>query len=190
MPGKKTVPQITPRIPPLAPEEFTAEQAELVGAWSHLVFSRVLARRPDMYRIFVPFIEKVIADTRLPPRDRQIVVLRTLALAGETYELHHHRVISGNAGMSEVEIEAAVTGTGLTGFDRTLADAAEQLLRSQAIDDATWAALGERYGEEQLMEVVFLGGCYATMAMLTKSFAMPLEGDEEKARINALRQYT
>jgi alkylhydroperoxidase family enzyme len=179
-----------PRIPPLDPEAFTPEQAELVGAWSHLVFSRVIVRRPDMYRIFLPFIEKVIADTRLPPRDRQIVVLRTLALADETYELHHHKVISRGAGMSEAEIEAAVSGDGLSGFDRTLADAAEELLRDYKIADATWAALAERYSEEQLMEVVFLAGCYATMAMLTKSFGMPLEDDEESARINALRQYT
>jgi alkylhydroperoxidase family enzyme len=184
------MPSTTPRIPPLSPEEFSTEQAELLGAWSHLVFSRVLARRPDMYRIFVPYIEKVIADTKLPPRDRQIVVLRTLALADETYELHHHKVISRNAGMSEEEIAAAASGEGLAGFDRTLADAAEQLLRRQTIDDATWAALAERYSEEQLMDVVFLAGCYATMAMLTKSFGMPLESDEDNARINALREYT
>jgi hypothetical protein len=66
-----------PRIPPLPPEEFTPEQAELIGDWKNLVFSRVIVRRPDMYRIFLPYIEKVIADTRLPPRDRQIIVLRT-----------------------------------------------------------------------------------------------------------------
>ncbi|MBW8754430.1 MAG: carboxymuconolactone decarboxylase family protein [Sphingomonadales bacterium] len=184
------MPQTTPRIPPLLPDEFTAEQAELVGPWSNLVFSRVLARRPDMYRIFLPFIEKVIADTRLPPRDRQIIVLRTLAAARDTYELHHHKVISVKTGMSEAEIEAAVSGEGLTGFDRTLADAAEELLRDQMITDATWAALAARYSEEQLMEVVFLAGCYVTMAMLTKTFGMPLEDDEENARINALREYT
>jgi alkylhydroperoxidase family enzyme len=184
------MPTSTPRIPPLEPQEFTAEQAELVGNWRNLVFSRVLARRPDMYRIFMPFIEKVIAGTRLPPRERQIVVLRLLAAADETYELHHHMVISRGAGMSEEEITAAASGEGLAGFDRTLADAAEQLLRDQTIADATWAALAERYSEEQLMEVVFLAGCYATMAMLTKTFGMPLESDEENGRINALRQYT
>lgn len=179
-----------PRIPPLPPEQFTPEQAELIGDWKNLVFSRVLVRRPDMYRIFLPYIEKVIADTRLPPRDRQIVVLRTLAAAKDTYELHHHKVISVKTGMSDAEIEAAASGVGLAGFDRTLADAAEELLRDQVIGDATWAALAERYSEEQLMEVVFLSGCYVTMAMLTKTFEMPLEDEAENARINALREYT
>lgn len=184
--------QKPPRIPPLSPEEFTPEQAELIGDWSHLVFSRVIARRPDMYRIFVPFIGKLIAETRLDPRERQVLVLRTLALSDEVYELHHHEMISRKAGMSEADIAAARAGSdALAPFERTLARAAEELVRDQEIGDATWAALAERYDEEQLMEVVFLVGCYNTMAMLTKSFAMPLEGDDQDfARIEKLRQYT
>ena len=41
------MPPAEPRIPPLSPAEFTPEQAELLGAWSHLTFSRVIARRPE-----------------------------------------------------------------------------------------------------------------------------------------------
>ena len=54
-----------PRIPPLAPEDFTSEQAELVGDWTHLVFSRVIVRHPELYAIFVPYIERVIAGSIL-----------------------------------------------------------------------------------------------------------------------------
>jgi alkylhydroperoxidase family enzyme len=182
----------TPRIPPLAPEEFSPEQAEAIGDWSHLVFSRVIVRRPDLYRIFVPFIKQVIADTRLPPSERQVLVLRTLALSDEVYELHHHEMISRAAGMSEDEIAAAKAGSdALPPFGRTLARAAEELVRDQRIADTTWAALAERYTEDQLMEVVFLVGCYNTMAMLTKSFEIPLEGQaEDFERIQGMRQYT
>jgi 4-carboxymuconolactone decarboxylase len=182
----------TPRIPPLAPEEFTPEQAELIGDWSHLVFSRVIVKRPDMYRIFVPFIKQVIADTRLPPQERQVLVLRTLALSGEVYELHHHEMISRNAGMSEADIAAAKAGSdSLPPFSQALARAAEELVRDQRVSDTTWETLAERYSEEQLMEVVFLVGCYNTMAMLTKSFEIPLEGGaEDLERIQDMRQYT
>ncbi|MCB2077026.1 MAG: carboxymuconolactone decarboxylase family protein [Novosphingobium sp.] len=180
------------RIPPLDVEEFTPEQAELVGNWTHLVFSRVIARRPDMYRIFVPWIEQLIAKTKLPPRDRQVLVLRTLALGNDTYEFHHHVMISKNAGISDEDIAAFAKGSeALSGFEQVLACAAEELVSDQFIADATWAALAERYGEEQLMEVVFLVGCYNTMAMLTRSFGMPLEGaDEEFDKIQNLREYT
>lgn len=187
------MPEFPERIPPLAVEDFTPEQAELVGDWTHLAFSRVLVRHPQAYRIFLPYIDKVIRGSNLPPRDREIVVLRLLALCDEVYELHHHEMIARNAGMSDAEIIAAQAGEGdvLSAFDQILCRAAEELLRHTRIGDATWAALAERYDEQQLMEVVFLGGCYATMAMLTKSFGIGLEQqDGDYANITSLRDYT
>ncbi len=181
------------RVPPLDPKDFTAEQAELVGDWTHLVFSRVVVRHPGAYRNFVPHIQAMIADATIPARDREIVVLRLLSLCGDTYELHHHRMIADlNTGMSGEEIEAAVAGQGdcLSDFDRLLIRAAEELLEDKVVGDDTWEKLGERYSIEQRMELVFLSGLYVTMAMLTKSFGMPLEdesGDIEK--IQSLRDY-
>lgn len=187
------MPETPIRVPPLSPEEFTPEQAELVGDWTHLVFSRVIVRHPGAYRNFVPHIKALIADATIPARDREIIVLRMLGQCDETYETHHHRMIaSANTGMSPGEIEAAVTGEGdcLTDFDRVLIRATEELLRDQRVGDASWEALGERYSIEQRMELVFLAGLYATMAMLTKSFGMPLEGEaEDFEKIQSLREY-
>lgn len=181
------------RVPPVAPEDFTPLQAELIGDWKHLTFSRVLLNSPRMYPIFVPFIEAVIARTVLPPRDRQVIVLRTLTICEDVYERTHHITISRKAGLSEDEIAAFQTGTGdcLTAFDRVLVRASEELKEDQVLSDATWAALAERYSTEQLMDVVYLSGCYVTMAMLTKSFGIELEGEDASlAEFNKLRAYT
>jgi len=62
-----------------------------------------------------------------------------------------------------------------------------ELYRDQRIDDGTWQRLSQRYSQEQLMELVFLAGCYQTMAMLTKSFDIKLEPDLES--FNELRDY-
>ena len=181
------------RIPPVAPENFTEEQAELIGDWKHLTFSRVIVNNPKMYRTFVPHIEAVIARSSLPPRDRQVIVLRTLACCNDTYELAHHITISRNAGISDAEIAAFQSGEGdcLSDFDRPLIDAADELRHDQFISDATWQLLAKRYSVEQLMEVVFVAGCYQTMAMLTKTFGMQVEAaDGEFSEINKLRAYT
>lgn len=180
-----------PRIPPLSPTDFTPEQAELVGDWSHLAFSRVMARHPAFYRVFVPYIKQMIPGSILPPRDREVLVLRTLALSDEVYEAHHHLLIARNAGMSDAEIAAAAQGAAdLSDWDRTLVRAADELVADRCLSDATWAALAGRYDEPQMMEVVGLVGCYTVMAMLTKSFGMELEGSgEEFDRIQALRKY-
>jgi 4-carboxymuconolactone decarboxylase len=177
------------RIPPLAVEKFTEEQARLVGDWTHLVFSRVLVNSPRMYRTFVAHLEELIARTNLPPRDRQIVCLRMLHLCGDVYEKTHHLTISRKVGLTEEEIQAIIDGQGasLTPFDRMVISASDELFREQRITDVTWKALAESYDQPQLMEIVFLAGCYQTMAMLTKSFGMELEPDLEK--FNALRAY-
>ena len=184
--------QLQVRVPPLDPAEFTPEQAALVGDWTHLTFSRVLARHPGMYRVFVPYIAEVIAKSTLPPRDREVLVLRTLALGKDIYETHHHVQIAHKAGLSDADIAAVQTASaGLDDWDAALVRAADELVAGQQLSDATWAALAERYSQPQQMEVVFLVGCYTVMAMLTNVFGIEIESDPETdERLKALRKYT
>jgi 4-carboxymuconolactone decarboxylase len=180
------------RIAPIAPENFTAEQASLVGEWRHLTFSRVLVNSPRMYRTFVPHLEELVSRTVLSARDRQIVCLRILALSNETYEKVHHITISRKIGMTDADIFAVLEleegkGVSLTDADRIVIEATDELFRDQRIGDATWSKLAESYSPDQLMEIVFLAGCYVTMGMLTKSFGIQLEPDFES--FNALRDY-
>jgi 4-carboxymuconolactone decarboxylase len=180
------------RIPPLSVEEFTEEQKALVGEWHHLNFSRVLVQHPRMYRAFLPFIDQVIRGSKLPPRDREILILRTLALGNDVYETHHHVTIARKAGMTDAEIEAARTGgAGLAPFDQCLVSAAEEIVRQQFVTDPTWGRLAERYSREQLMDAVFVVGCYTIMATITRSFGMEVEQDAEtEQRLAKLRDYT
>lgn len=183
--------ETTPRIPALPVERLTAEQRELIGDWTKLNFSRVIVNHPAMYRTFVPFLAQLITRTELPPRDRELVCLRTLALCDDTYELHHHKTIARNTKMSEEEIAAACEGRGdcLSPFDLVVLRATEELVRDQFISDDTWQALSAEYNQVQLMDLVFLAGCYVTMGMITKSFGMELESEEDQVSINAGRAY-
>ncbi len=181
-----------PRIAPLAPEQFTDEQKTLVGDWTYLNFSRVVVQHPEMYRLFLPMLDRLIRRTLLPPRDREILIIRTLAASGERYESLHHDLIAANAGMPASEIAAIRgDGAGLAAFDRLLMQLADELVAQQRISDATWEALGERYSMEQMMESVFLVGTYTTMAMLTNGFGIPVESESTTFdKLTELRQYT
>jgi hypothetical protein len=107
------------RIPPVTAEGMTEDQRALLGApppgatggWegdlSSMNFAAVLAQHPGLYTTLLPLISKLIPGSDLPPRDREILLLRTLSLCHETYEARHNVVIARNAGMSEAEIEAA-----------------------------------------------------------------------------------
>jgi 4-carboxymuconolactone decarboxylase len=166
----------SPRIPVVAPEHFTEEQAALVGSWSKFNFARMMVNHTDLYRAFMPFGERLMGGSSLPHRDREILILRTVGLCNETYEAAHHRAIARNLGLTEAESEAAGTGApGLPPADQILVKAAEELVGDHCLGDETWRTLSERYSVEQLIELVFLVGNFAMLSMLTNSVGMPCE---------------
>ena len=175
------------RVAPLSTDELSDEQQRALGGWKDLTFARVLLRHPSRYRSFVAHMGGLVRGSSLPPRARQIVILRTLELCGDTYEKAHHLAISHSVGLTEPETEAMLAGDarGLDDQDAVLLRAAEELHRDQCIAEPTWSAMADRYSLEQQMEVVYLAGCFQTVAMLTKTFGIELEPDLE--RFAALR---
>ena len=182
----------SPRIPPVPLESMTDEQKELVGKWRDMNFARVIVNHPELYRAFVPLIAKLIPGSNLPPRERQIVVLRILSLYDEVYEVTHQVLISQHqAGMNDTEIESARAGKseGLSEFDQTLMRATEEQFRDRRISDETWEALSKRYSTIELMELVALIAGYSMMAMVTTNFEMPLEDPEIFNGFAKMRKY-
>lgn len=166
----------SPRIPVLAPEQFTPEQAELVGAWRDFNFARMMANHPALYRVFMPFGEKLMGGSDLPHRDREILILRTAGLCEESYEAAHHAHIGRNLGLTEAEVAAARNGgPGLPDADRILVTAAEELVGDRCLSDWTWDVLAQRYSVEQMVELVFLVGNFTMLSMVTNSLGMPSE---------------
>lgn len=176
------------RILPVVPDAMTEEQQKLVGEWSSMNFASVIVTSPDLYKVLVPLIAKLIPGTALPPRDREILVLRTLELCDETYEAHHHVLIARNAGMTDEEIEAARIGS--ADSDPLLIRAADELHAEQRVSDETWHALAQRYSPVELMEIVALVGGYTLMAMVTKSYGIQLEDARTFESFTQKRQYT
>lgn len=180
----------SPRVPPVTEEDRTDEQKQLLGAWSAMNFPAVMANHPALYRVIMPVIAKTIAQTDLPPRDRQILVLRTLALSSEVYEARHHELISHGAGLTDADIDAARTdGASLTPFEHLLVKAADELVNERRLGDATWAGLAERYSRVEMMELVALVGAYNMMAMLTRSFEIELEDEATFQNFTKVREY-
>jgi len=167
----------SPRIPLMSREAYNSEQAALASGWDQYNLTRMLVQHPDFYRVFIPYLTKQMSGSLLPPRDREILILRTLGLCDESYEEHHHTSLGLQVGMSAEEVEAARDGkdAALGTHDRTLMRAAEELVNDRCMNDETWAALAKGYTVNQMIEVVFLVGSYTMLSMATNSFGMPLD---------------
>ncbi|MCB1690798.1 MAG: hypothetical protein KDI33_20035, partial [Halioglobus sp.] len=82
------------------------------------------------------------------------------------------------AGLTVEEIERVQAGPDASGWsaeDAALVQVADDLHTQTRISDTTWAALTARYDSCQIMDMVFLVGCYNVLAMALGSFDIPLE---------------
>ena len=166
------------RIPCIAREAYTPDQAALANGRDMYNVTRMLLNHPDFYRVFVPYLDKLMSRSLLPPREREVLLLRTLALCEGSYEADHHVRIARSLGMSADLVEAVQAGEGaaLGALDRTLVRAAEELVNERCLSEETWNALAKTYGIAQLIEVVFTVGAFTMLSMATNSFGMPLDG--------------
>lgn len=182
----------TPRIPPL-PEDQRDDQArellEQAGArpsGASNIFA-TLVRHPGLFRRWLPFGGKLLAG-KLPPRDRELLILRTGWNCSSAYEWAQHVRIARTAGLGDDEIARVQGGPGAPGWstaDATLLRAADELHAGARISDATWAALAATYDERQMIEVPMLVGHYHLVAFTLNSLGVPVE-DEVTAAVGDL----
>lgn len=161
---------MTPRIEPLPPtgnrpdiQELLDISAKSTGGAANVVLT--MARHPGLFRKFVPFSGKLLVGGKLAGRDRELLILRTAWRCGSDYEWGQHARIGAEAGLTADEIARVGGPLGAwEGHDRWLLAAADQLLASHRLDDATWAALAAEHDEPQLIEILMLPGAYAMLA--------------------------
>jgi AhpD family alkylhydroperoxidase len=171
----------SPRIPPLDPadrDDTARALLEGVGAvGSELNVFATLVRHPKLFRRWSAFGGALLLAGSLPPRDRELLILRTAWNNGCDYEWGQHVRIARDAGL-DAEIDRVIEGpaaAGLAPFDATLLEAADELHRDSVISDGTWARLRERYDEHQLIEVPMVVGHYALLGYTLNSLGVQRE---------------
>lgn len=169
-----------PRINPVSDEDATDEQREILAASgaSPLNVQRTIAQYPELARSRQAFTNHVMRKTSLPPREREILILRTGWNCRSEYEFGQHSRFGRSVGLTDDEIRRVTLGAdaeGWSDFDATLIRAADELHEDAFITDQTWSALAERYSTQQLMDVVFAVGQYHIVSMALNSFGVQFE---------------
>jgi 4-carboxymuconolactone decarboxylase len=173
-----------PRIPPLPEAEWTDDVRTLLEATKGLsvkplnIFT-TLARHPRLFKKWLPFGGYVLFESSLPPRERELVILRVGRLCACPYEVAQHVPIAKMFGVSDAEIERVAKGPDDPAWgdaERALLRATDELHGSTKIADATWEALRAAWSEQQAMDLIFLVGHYTMVAMALNSLGVQVEG--------------
>lgn len=181
-----------PRIPPVEKAEWTEAQRAYLEPYERagMLFNvfATAAHHPELARSFDAFAVGYLGGEAytLPPRHKELLILRIGWLSGAEYEWAQHARIARSIGFSEEELVRITCGPdapGWTRFEATLLRAVDELDGDAFISDSTWAGLAEAYDERQLMDLVFTVGTYGLVSMVLNTLGVQL--DEGLARFPA-----
>lgn len=165
---------------PLPPEEWSEEQAELlqpmrrnegVGRAAHNLFA-TLVRHPKLFKRWSVFANHILFKSTLPPRERELVILRVAWLCRADYEWGQHVLIARECGLSDDtirRIKIGPDGGGWTRIEAALLRAVDELHSDCRIGDGTWNELQPHYGEQQMLDLMFTAGNYRLLAGVMRS---------------------
>ena len=130
---------------------------------------------PDLTKEFLKFNVHLLFNSTLPPRLRELAILRVAHRTDSKYEWVQHVKMGLREGLTDDDIAGVQRGEAADAFDRTVLAAVDELLETYELSDAAWSALGERFDKRQRMDFVFTIGCYVTVSMALKTFGVELE---------------
>ncbi|MEO8103907.1 MAG: carboxymuconolactone decarboxylase family protein [Betaproteobacteria bacterium] len=173
--GPRAIPRIAPAPAPLSADLARRMQRLLPAGMAIPQIFLTVARNEGLFLHLVD--TGLIGPTglldrkALPPALRELVILRTCVAAGCEYEFNLHvQTISARMGLSADQIDAIrrpAPGMGLWDARECAAmRLTDALVARLEVTDAEFAAAREHFDEAMLIEITFLVGMYATVAML------------------------
>jgi alkylhydroperoxidase family enzyme len=140
----------------------------------------VMANHAGLMQAWMPFRDHIVANSSLPPRQRELVILRTALNCKSDYEWQHHVVRGRAAGLTDEEMARVRRGGGDGGWsaaDALLLRAADDGFADNCISDDVLKGMSGHFDHEQVLDVIATVGMYITLAMIIRTFHVPMEAD-------------
>lgn len=174
-----------PLLAPLAAEEWGDDEYAAFGALLGLPGEKVpragsghdadplkfdiiglLARHPKMARRFLTFNGWLLQRGELPLRLRELAILRVAVTRRSEFFWGEHAKVALEGGVSEDDINRLAGDIeGFSGVDRVILDVTDELLGNGRAEPESWQRLVDELDTHQAMELVFVVGTYAMLAM-------------------------
>jgi 4-carboxymuconolactone decarboxylase len=151
---------------------FAATTAEgaLIGPFNAHVL------RPGLARGYAAWTAAERSGTSLPPAIREVVIL-TVGVAWESdYEIYAHVAAARHVGLAEPVIDGLRMHRADDSFSAEELAAhrfTDQLVRTHGVDDDTYRAALETFGQDGVLDMVHLIGMYLATSALLNAFRVP-----------------
>lgn len=109
---------------------------------------------------------------------REIVILRVGHVTGASYEVHQHKIVGRNCGMTEAQIDAVPAGEASDVFDekqKLAIRVTDEVLADVRMSAATFDAANAAFSHRELTELLLVIGFYAMIAGLLENLQVDIE---------------
>ena len=153
------------------------------GGFQMLNIYKALAHAPALFTDFFRLGNRILFQGKLPPRLRELAILRVGDLAQAPYEFTKHVEIGLKAGVSEAQIETLPDWRDSDAFDeneRALLQFTEEVSRGYRAKDETFAALRRFLDDGQIVELAVTVGFYEMICRVLESLQVEIEEEPFK----------
>ena len=150
--------------------QSTTDGGQLIGPFNSVLLS------PGITPAFLDLQDAEQAQTSLSDRERQVVILAVGAVWRSEYELYAHTAVAARVGLPASAIQALVSGEvpdDLTTQERLAARFARALSTSHCIEAGLYRDAQAAFGQQGLVDIVYLAGCYHIVCGLLNAFEVP-----------------
>jgi alkylhydroperoxidase family enzyme len=170
------------RITPLEPSEWTPEVRQWLDRSGSgrpvAAIYRTYARHLPMDQPRTLVSEHIRQTSTLPPRIRELLIMRIGLLCRSEYEWAAHAPAGRRSGMTDADVDRIVAGpyaSGGSAIETALLRAVDELDRDDVVSDQTWSELAATYDTKQLLDVLITVGGYRMVSMALNTFGVQLE---------------
>ena len=181
--GAQEYPKVS-RLPPLPQpldpimQEMFEKRRPMGGAIINLQL--VTGHAPKFSRAAAAMAFTIRFDAVTPRRLLELVIMRMAEIVRSDYEINQHRPLMKLCGYSDAQIAAVAAWRQSSLFDdqqRAVLAYVEQMAHGGEVDDATFAALAQRFSPQQIVEISYTVSNYYATGLLTKALRIETEQD-------------
>jgi alkylhydroperoxidase family enzyme len=125
---------------------------------------------------FLTFTDVLASDqARLDPKLRELLILRVAWRTRSGYEWNQHSRMGSEEGLTNAQLRAVREGPDAevwTAVERDLMTAADEMVDTFAVGEATWGRLAASFDGAQLFELLFVVGGYLCLAAVLNSLGL------------------
>lgn len=133
----------------------------------------VLARHPAMTREFMTYNAFLLQRGELPLRLRELAILRLAHARRSVFFWGEHVRVAKAGGLTDEDVAGIARGNDdFDGKDLLVLEATDELLVAGRAAPETWQRLVDELGTHQAMELIFVVGTYAMLAMACDTWAL------------------